>query len=388
MNAKEFYVLASKRSHINAFGVTCQSAVETGRWTSELWKQAHNGAGLKIGSTWKGPVYMKDSPEQREDGSVYIKKSAFRKYASADEFLDDFDAKIASDYPLCAARKESFLAHFSGLYKGRWGSWATDKSYFKKNCIMAVAFAPDFFGSLWRNKLVDSLTYAVEKKYITDEEARIFIEVMRAACGSAAVNNVNKATVTPSAGGEITICVDAGHGGTDPGASGGGVAEKNVTRACCEMLGRTLTGAGYSVSYSRTADESVSLQERVSRANASKAACFISLHCNAAVNTSASGIEIWTSVGQTKSDTLASWIIEEILKLEPDLKVRADRSDGDVDKEKNFYVIKNTSMPAVLLEMGFISNEHDRKMLLDEGFRKNMCTGILKAVNRFTGTAK
>ena len=81
------------------------------------------------------------------------------------------------------------------------------------------------------------------------------------------------------------------------------------------------------------------------------------MHGNASGVGKAHGIEIFTSKGQTKSDELATIVFNSIVDFFPDEKYRMDKwSDGDVDKEANYYVLKNTKMPAMLLEMWFFEN--------------------------------
>ena len=99
-------------------------------------------------------------------------------------------------------------------------------------------------------------------------------------------------------------------------------------------------------------------------ANSWGADLFISLHCNA-FNGVATGTEVFTSPGQTMADFAATSILEQIQQTFPSLLVRADYSDGDVDKEANFIVLKHTEMPAVLVEMFFIDNDNDLQLMLD-----------------------
>ncbi len=110
--------------------------------------------------------------------------------------------------------------------------------------------------------------------------------------------------------------------------------------------------------------EDISLNERVKRANSyhSQSSCiYLSVHANAG---GGKGYEIYTSPGNTSSDKVATIFYEEFEKEFPDVKMRSDKSDGDVDKEANFYVLKNTRMPAVLTENFFMDNEQECKEYL------------------------
>lgn len=129
----------------------------------------------------------------------------------------------------------------------------------------------------------------------------------------------------------------------------------------------------------------VSLKDRVITANKFKASetIFISIHCNAGGGT---GFEIFTSDGLTKSDALAERISDAVegVYRRHNLKLRYDLSDGDKDKEANFYVLKKTNCPAVLIECGFFDNRKDFDLLKDPIFQGDIgsfiYTGILNYI--------
>ncbi len=110
--------------------------------------------------------------------------------------------------------------------------------------------------------------------------------------------------------------------------------------------------------------EDISLNERVKRANSyhSQSSCiYVSIHANAG---GGKGYEVYTSTGTTYSDKVATVLYQEFENQFPDIKMRSDVSDGDVDKEANFYVLKNTKMPAALTENFFMDNEQECKNYL------------------------
>jgi len=110
--------------------------------------------------------------------------------------------------------------------------------------------------------------------------------------------------------------------------------------------------------------EDISLNERVKRANSyhNQSDCiYISIHANAG---GGKGYEVYTSPGTTNSDKVATVLYQEFEKEFPDIRMRSDFSDGDVDKEANFYVLKNTKMPAALTENFFMDNERECKKYL------------------------
>lgn len=108
----------------------------------------------------------------------------------------------------------------------------------------------------------------------------------------------------------------------------------------------------------------VSLKTRVNRANKypARKSVYISVHSNAGGGT---GSEIFTSVKPTKSDKIATIFGEEYQKEFPDIPLRMDESDGDLDKEANFYVLKHTKMPAILTENFFMDNKEEFKTILN-----------------------
>jgi N-acetylmuramoyl-L-alanine amidase len=131
------------------------------------------------------------------------------------------------------------------------------------------------------------------------------------------------------------------------------------------------------------------LAERVAIANAldPESTIFVSVHCNASPNHNASGFEIFTTKGVTNSDRLALEIGQSITfsLARFDLKFRKDLSDGDLDKEADFYVLRKTKCPAVLLECGFFDFRPDFELLKDPLFQGDLAsfiyTGILNYIH-------
>lgn len=175
MDAPTFYALAQKQQGINAFAVTCQSAIETGHWTSPLWRNTFNGAGLKAPPSWRAskPYVEFVSPESK-DGVYFKKSSYFRKYESPQSFLADYAVKIKQDYPHCTP--DNTWGYFSGLYRGRLGKWATDHKYFEKLVKKAVQLEPVL---LSQGHLKRSLDYAISKNYLEGWQIKIIKAVMR-----------------------------------------------------------------------------------------------------------------------------------------------------------------------------------------------------------------
>ena len=188
---------------------------------------------------------------------------------------------------------------------------------------------------------------------------------------------------------QTKICIDPGHGGSDPGAVGGGQQEAaNVLDTGLKfrtwMQTDTADSAGggsWNVIMTRTTDASVELATRTSYANSNAAARFMSIHNNAAAATSASGIETfcWGS-GSANSIDIRNKVQEEALIAWP----LVNRGN----KTANFYVLVNTNMPAELHEMGFITNTADRVYLGSSTHRNNHAKSELFAIQRHYGFAK
>lgn len=127
--------------------------------------------------------------------------------------------------------------------------------------------------------------------------------------------------------------------------------------------------------------EDTSLAERVGYADSiyskDKRCIFLSIHSNAG---GGSGVEIFTSPGQTKSDKIANVFCEKYMKHFPDAKFRKDTADGDADKEADFYVLRKTDCPALLVENFFFDHRQDAEFLMSEAGQKAISACIVDAI--------
>ena len=183
MTVSEFYGLAQEHDSINPFAVTVQSAHETGYWTSYLWRNANNGAGLKAPSAWINsgyPYIIVESPEST-NGVYYKSKSKFRRYDSPAQFLSDYENKIRNDYPRCIRNNDNVWGYFAGLYEGRIGKWATDHRYYEKLAVKAVKLAPEIYGSAWYEKLVNDYFTAISRNSLKTWQQQIIEKELRIA---------------------------------------------------------------------------------------------------------------------------------------------------------------------------------------------------------------
>lgn len=156
------------------------------------------------------------------------------------------------------------------------------------------------------------------------------------------------------------VCVDAGHGGADQGASSGDRIEKEDTLAQALALKAALERENIYVVMTRSEDTGLTLEERVAIAEQESADYFISLHRNISEE-DAQGVEIW--VAENCSETtrdLAQRVDDALVEV----GVSADRGVrvGTQSGSGSYYVLRQTSMPAILIEMGFLQDSEDNEL--------------------------
>ncbi len=181
------------------------------------------------------------------------------------------------------------------------------------------------------------------------------------------------------------ICIDPGHGGSDPGAVGY-VVEKDINLDTSLKMRNWLNldtddgGGGYawSVIMTRTTDVYVSLSGRTSYANNNGANRFFSIHANAFSDSSAHGSETFCyTYGSSNSFDLRNKTQEELI-AHGGLYNRGT-------KTASFYVLKYTNMPAILTELGFVTNYSDSQSLASSSWRNEVAKGFLHACQRHYG---
>jgi N-acetylmuramoyl-L-alanine amidase len=178
------------------------------------------------------------------------------------------------------------------------------------------------------------------------------------------------------------IAVDPGHGGVDSGAVGNGLYEKNLTLKIGQLLNLKLKPYQCAVTMTRADDVYKSLDERTNWANSQGADYFISLHHNTFSDPNARGFEsyIWNgSVSQFTYDAQAI-IHAEVVKYLKGYSV-PDRGK----KRADFHVLRETHMPAVLLENLFVSNTKDAALLKSDSFLDGLADAITYGLVRCLG---
>ena len=210
-----------------------------------------------------------------------------------------------------------------------------------------------------------------------------------------------------------TIMIDAGHGGKDPGAIGNGITEKRVTLTLAKLLAERLQKQGFTVLHTRRDDSFVALDQRAVLANNKKADLFISLHVNASTDGRTNGLETYfLDLARTSSAAtvaarenavsvknisdlqfiLADLMLTSKLQESQDLAATIHRhmfsrlrqagftmSDNGV-RSAPFYVLMGARMPAVLVEVGYLSNDADARRIKNQKYLERLADGIAQGV--------
>jgi len=215
------------------------------------------------------------------------------------------------------------------------------------------------------------------------------------------------------------VVVDAGHGGKDPGAIGyRGLKEKTVNLDIASRIARNLREAGVEVIQTRTDDDFISLAERTAQASRPGVDLFISVHSNATKSRHAAGIEVYYIGALNFEDKCEAQRLQNEKKLCSLLNMRKDSPDvrgivtdmlyaykvedgprlaeavsrglaqglGQVSrgsKPARYYVLRNTLVPAVLVEVGFISNPKEATQLKEGAYRQKIADAVTKSLMRY-----
>lgn len=177
------------------------------------------------------------------------------------------------------------------------------------------------------------------------------------------------------------IVIDAGHGGLDLGARGRKpfCEEKRVALACALLAKKYLSQLGYRVILTRASDVFIPLPRRVHVANRSQ--MLVSLHFNSSPNKEAHGIEIFYCENpEEKKRTSASRKLATIV-LEDVIQRTKAKSRGV--KRGNFFVIRESKVPSILVEGGFISNTQERTLLRDRQYLEKIAKGVAEGVDKY-----
>ena len=187
-----------------------------------------------------------------------------------------------------------------------------------------------------------------------------------------------------------SIFLDPGHGGSDPGAISGGVREKDLTLSVYNKVSSKLASLGYTVLTSRNVDKDVDLVDRADQANKANADMLLSIHFNAGGRGIARGIE--TYYYQATADRVPKINKENhnnperlersrklANKVQQNLLYQTGANDRGV-KRASFTVLRETSIPSILVELGFIDNPEERNKIKTNEYQERLANGIVDGI--------
>lgn len=186
------------------------------------------------------------------------------------------------------------------------------------------------------------------------------------------------------------VMLDPGHGGYDPGAvSSHGVYEKAINLQIAQKVGEMLRPSGIEVFLTREEDidyapngvkgkttkKHIDLNHRIEMANEEKADIFVSLHVNATVTGQNSGAETFYHYKSESGKRLAELIQQELIKI--------NGMNRRIAKPGDFYIVKNTSMPSVIVEVGYLSSAKEQKKLQQTWYQEQLSRAIAKGIANY-----
>ena len=233
---------------------------------------------------------------------------------------------------------------------------------------------------LWPNKKIEANNpgnFIYEGK-VEGTNKKVVIKIEVISQGNSNTNRPNN--------GKKRVVIDPGHGGYDPGAIGlNGAREKDIVLSVSLMVGEYLAQKGVEVIYTRNSDNitwpsntTQNLQARVDISNRYSPDIFVSIHANKYTSSSAHGIETYYYQGDPVSENLAR-------KIQSNLINDTGRYNRGIKSGNGLYVIRNTKAPAVLVELGFISNPTEQKLLVNAANQKIYANAVAKGILQHLG---
>lgn len=170
-----------------------------------------------------------------------------------------------------------------------------------------------------------------------------------------------------------TVVIDPGHGGQDNGGKWGQVYEKHLALDTAVRLETNLKKMGYQTVMTRRSDYFITLPQRVSIGNSYKNAIFVCIHYNYTWKQAVSGLETfyYSSEGQRLAQCVQSSLVSRTHTVDRNAKFA------------RFYVLRNSTLPAILVEGGFVTNESERDRMKSGGFREAIARGIAEGIQRY-----
>ena len=187
----------------------------------------------------------------------------------------------------------------------------------------------------------------------------------------------------------ITIVLDAGHGGEDGGAQGNGFSEKDLNLDITLRLASFLREQGVNVVLTRDTDsllydtesdykgkkKAQDLRKRLEIANSCENPVLVSIHMNYFAQTQYSGLQVWYSKNDSRSKTLANFIQSNVKNT-----LQPNNNRATKEATSSIFLLHNATCPAVLIECGFLSNPDEAHALGDANYRQNLANVIFKSI--------
>lgn len=299
-----------------------------------------------------------------------------------EEALAEEDQIALSEVPEEPAAKETAAVKESEKAKASASKPVNDKQMVTVN-VDGLNVRPD---PSTTNQPIDVLSRGQKVEMLKEQNNWIQVKLPDGRIGLVSGTYVDKPTSSsPTAsGGSLSgkiIAIDPGHGGSDPGAVGvTGLQEKEINLDVALRAASKLRALGAKVIMTRDTDVFIPLTQRVSIADAAGAQVFVSVHANAHPNPQIGGTETYYFGNKATSAASRDLATHMQRQLVGALGLR----DIGV-KDANFLVIRQTSMPSTLLELGFLSNAHEESLMRADKFRQNAADAMVRALQNYFG---
>ncbi|MCL4545484.1 MAG: LysM peptidoglycan-binding domain-containing protein [Chloroflexi bacterium] len=229
------------------------------------------------------------------------------------------------------------------------------------------------------------MTPATQRHRIWSTGWTVFLSCLCLLTGLA--RSVVPALAAPLSSSQV-IVIDPGHGGTDSGAQSSGLLEKNITLATGLKVAALLRSSGYDVVLTRTSDTYVSLAERCAIANRAGATVFVSLHANAIADPYINGLTTFygRSSGYVSGAMRSPQLVQRSRLLASAIQYATAGRTGAFSRgvhSADFWVLGNVHAPAVLVEMGYITNPHEAALLAAPGYEQDLAGGIVTGIEDY-----
>lgn len=170
------------------------------------------------------------------------------------------------------------------------------------------------------------------------------------------------------------VIIDPGHGGADEGCAREGIKEKDINLSIAKLVQGKLEVQGFQVLMVRDDDSYIAKEDRVIYANGSTADIYVSIHQNASEDVSVSGMEVWYEEDGSRDNKRLAQLINQQTIQSTGAAERELRGDAD------FHVTGETTMPACLIETGFLSNAEERGNLITMEYQEKLAEGIAQGI--------